>query len=204
MPQYRITTVQPDPDDIAAGCNMVSDRVTRTTVDSLDEARTTAGRRVEAGIETVREVGDWEVYTDAAAALPESGGTIGPLADGTVIEVRLRADAPITAEPECARQTPAEWRPGGRSAGRPTGPPRIRRRHASRRTAPVVFFLDERHLRGQVEASSASHDPQPAPDARSRHEADPLPLWRLGGRQLGGVPALWPAVPRRPAARCGL
>jgi hypothetical protein len=88
MPKYRITTVQPDPDDIAAGCNMVSDRVTRTTVDSLDEARTTAGRGVEAGIETVREVGDWEVYTDAAAALPESGGTIGPLADGTVIEVR--------------------------------------------------------------------------------------------------------------------
>ena len=54
----------------------------RTAVATLDEARTSA-REAVAG-----KPYDMINPANVALALPESGGTIGPLPDGTVIEVR--------------------------------------------------------------------------------------------------------------------
>ena len=88
---YIIATLAPDPDDVAAGCNMVSTLETRTAVATLDEARKAAYR--------IRR----ERYPSAYGQinLAESGGVVGPLPDGTVIEVQhvhwdeLRAAAKV-------------------------------------------------------------------------------------------------------------
>jgi hypothetical protein len=68
----------------------------RTAVATLDEARTVAYRAVN---DRTEFVGSRCGFFAAADVIPESGGTVGPLPDGTVIEVRqigwwqLRRDA---------------------------------------------------------------------------------------------------------------
>jgi hypothetical protein len=58
----------------------------RTAVATLDEARGAADRIVLDGYaDSFKSAND---DRNALLALPESGGTIGPLPDGTVIEVR--------------------------------------------------------------------------------------------------------------------
>jgi hypothetical protein len=59
------------------------ERVSRHAVATLDEARETA----------LRAVGERRdmYYCEMEDAVPESGGTVGPLPDGTVIEVEQRS-----------------------------------------------------------------------------------------------------------------
>jgi hypothetical protein len=57
-------------------------KVTRTAVATLGEARAKA-----LNLTSAHDTGDKPPNHDALA-LPESGGTVGPLPDGTVIEVR--------------------------------------------------------------------------------------------------------------------
>jgi hypothetical protein len=83
---YIITTIRPqrrNPDDLAAGYEDVR---SRRAVATLDEARERA--------RTIVQGQDWERHTITLGSwcasvrnLGESGGTIGPLPDGTVIEV---------------------------------------------------------------------------------------------------------------------
>ena len=80
---YIVTTLTPNHDDIVAGCSMVSTLETRTAVATRDEAR----EAVEGEVSIVGVHID-RAAMDAARNMPESGGTIGPLPDGTVIEVK--------------------------------------------------------------------------------------------------------------------
>jgi hypothetical protein len=75
MPQYRITTRH----EVEVGTFIGGS----TTVDSLDEATD----YIAANILPPRLPLDAPVW-DTIDALTERGGTIGPLPDGTVIEVR--------------------------------------------------------------------------------------------------------------------
>ena len=81
---YIITTTADDPHVGTPAMERVT--VTRTAVATLDEARD-----VVTGIVEEREPFSHKVQETAGSnlsAMRESGGTIGPLPDGTVIEVR--------------------------------------------------------------------------------------------------------------------
>lgn len=75
------------------------DRYSHTAVATLDEAREKAGAVYGAG------------PTFIAEKISESGGTIGPLPDGTVVEVRRIgwADLARQAEPIEARHVEGAW-----------------------------------------------------------------------------------------------
>lgn len=75
---YIITTTQPMPIDGTPG-----DGSTRRAVATLEEAQETAHVRAQSGGVSLVPA----AVVLAIAGLPESGGTIGPLLDGTVIEV---------------------------------------------------------------------------------------------------------------------
>jgi len=81
---YIITTTADDPHVGTPAMERVT--VTRTAVATLDEARD-----VVTGIVEEREPFSHKVQETAGSnlsAMRESGGTVGPLPDGTVIEVR--------------------------------------------------------------------------------------------------------------------
>lgn len=77
MSGYIITTTLPDPD------GRFNADVYHRAVATLDEAR----RWVTRGVSESGRMAGSPDYA-AAANLPESGGTIGPLPDGAIIEVR--------------------------------------------------------------------------------------------------------------------
>ena len=84
---YIITTTADDPHVGTPAMERVT--VTRTAVATLDEARD-----VVTGIVEEREPFSHKVQETAGSnlsAMRESGGTVGPLPDGTVIEVRAVA-----------------------------------------------------------------------------------------------------------------
>jgi len=87
---YIITATTPRFMESTAGLSRMSPTRTRTAVATLDEARLVASgiwqkrlgyRKYGPTPDDLARYGNW--------AVPESGGTIGPLPDGTVIEVRL-------------------------------------------------------------------------------------------------------------------
>ena len=87
---YIITTHAPDLSNPAHRHSGIKAVTTRTAVATLKEARTSAfsiligiNHRDETGAQYIDE----DTF-DAARALPDAGGTVGPLPDGTVIEVR--------------------------------------------------------------------------------------------------------------------
>jgi hypothetical protein len=63
-----------------------------TAVATLDEARSHAGALCD------HWNADYQPFEREARRLPESGGTIGPLPDGTVIEVRQVSRNELSAE----------------------------------------------------------------------------------------------------------
>jgi hypothetical protein len=69
----------------AGGIVPVPAETTRQAVATLEEARGSAGTVVNALPDDVERV---RPFYDAIVDLSESGGTIGPLPDGTIIEVR--------------------------------------------------------------------------------------------------------------------
>jgi hypothetical protein len=95
MPKYEIITRatgrRPDDNPLGMWAAMArqgrlrDEVVDRATVDSLDEARETAYSTVT---QYTPRHGDAHGAATKALGMSERGGTIGPLADGTVIEVR--------------------------------------------------------------------------------------------------------------------
>lgn len=67
---------------LAPGDELVSEYAVAT----LEEARTVPVAHIEHASIGSRD--DWADAHYAAQTLPESGGTVGPLPDGTIIEVR--------------------------------------------------------------------------------------------------------------------
>jgi hypothetical protein len=84
---------EPPNQDVAVRAAVLS----RIAVATLDEARR-EGRRIMAN------AGEWS--TADIDELPESGGTVGPLPDGTVIEVRQAGYVEIAAAVD---NKPATW-----------------------------------------------------------------------------------------------
>jgi hypothetical protein len=81
------TTIHGEPMEDQAVADV--DGATRTAVATLDEARIEA--RIVVATERAIDGASEQIISRAmqtADTLPESGGTIGPLPDGTVIEVR--------------------------------------------------------------------------------------------------------------------
>lgn len=60
----------------------------RRAVATLDEARTSVAKWMHYDGPPIYDRDEWVRLDDAARSLPKAGGTIGPLPDGTVIEVR--------------------------------------------------------------------------------------------------------------------
>ena len=82
---YIITTKRLMPHDAGARAHN-SDDWPRTAVATLDEARHEAWGVVQ-GRNWMTDVSAYQAVSDEARALPTEGGTVGPLPDGTVIEV---------------------------------------------------------------------------------------------------------------------
>jgi hypothetical protein len=90
---YIITTSTPD--DVVPHESGVRFAIDRTAVATLDEARDVANaanddacERIHAEREAYEGLADFESAAATIDDLPAEGGTIGPLPDGTVIEVR--------------------------------------------------------------------------------------------------------------------
>lgn len=83
-------------DRVCNRCSLGDIPTSRTAVATLDEARETAHQIAGAsGVWVKVRPHVWD-----AKGLPEAGGTVGPLPDGTVIEVKR-----VLAAPELARAT---------------------------------------------------------------------------------------------------
>ena len=78
---YIITTTQSLETDVQGATD------SRIAVATLEEARKTASHTVMRA-SVGHAAGDWRAVKFGARELPESGDTVGPLPDGTVIEVR--------------------------------------------------------------------------------------------------------------------
>jgi len=87
------------------------DRITRTAVATLEEAREAAAEVAgtaysDEWIMAHANRGTVAPLIDAAWDLPESGGTVGPLPDGTVIEVRRRSWPDLQADAGLGHRMP--------------------------------------------------------------------------------------------------
>jgi hypothetical protein len=87
--RYVVTTKRPSMTPVRSGGDPsilvdleLSIDASRREVDTLEEARREAGRACLGSTSLNLE------NVEQARTLPESGGTVGPLPDGTVIEVR--------------------------------------------------------------------------------------------------------------------
>jgi len=85
---YIITTINPQgaAEQDSDGRSYYVPTSTRTAVATLDEARMVGVKALPAAM-TIGGAGPNIAATKALYALPQAGGTIGPLPDGTVIEV---------------------------------------------------------------------------------------------------------------------
>lgn len=70
-------------------CGWDGERASRRAVATLDEAQNIAQEAIDNGppISSKREWDAWDALYDNVVVLEEPGGTIGPLPDGTLIEV---------------------------------------------------------------------------------------------------------------------
>ena len=85
---YIITTINPQgaAEQDSDGRSYYVPTSTRTAVATLDEARMVGVKALPAAM-TIGGAGPNIAATKALYALPQAGGTIGPLPDGTVVEV---------------------------------------------------------------------------------------------------------------------
>ena len=105
---YLVTTKRPDGDDRncnclvpymegagnhSPGCACFTPRVvSRRAVATLEEARKATRRKLEPFLPGGVLEGDPAKWLKAAWSIPESGGSVGPLPDGTLITVELQED----------------------------------------------------------------------------------------------------------------
>jgi hypothetical protein len=78
---YVVTTKRPRPQE--GGCGEILAVVSRRAGGTLEEAQAEAHRIVNAQPHRLSD----PLWNNAIEAWPKSGGTVGPLPDGTVIEV---------------------------------------------------------------------------------------------------------------------
>src|SRR4051812_13657710 len=96
---YLVTTMYGEPRSDRPGHvgGVAWERVSRLAVATLGKARSAVKRAI---MDLAPESGSLKPYLAAqqqADALPESGGTVGPLPDGTTIRVELAATGDLAA-----------------------------------------------------------------------------------------------------------
>lgn len=102
---YLITTDAADPRATWVGYPDNARTITSRAVATLDRARTLAARPLKLGEPGHPNHRDAHRHVIEAQNLPEQGGTVGPLPDGTTITV-----APMTCG-EMLEEIPSDWPP---------------------------------------------------------------------------------------------